>query len=132
MKKIILLLVMLLSCVPTFAQANKASVQKLIELSGELKEFYNITEQLSRQLSAENRDDFKKDMQPLLDKQKARLVAYYAQNLSQDEVDNLITFYQSPLAKKYVMIGQNYAVVLSNKADAFKEELQGIIMKYMM
>ena len=71
-------------------------------------------------------------MQPLITKQKNSLVAYYAQNLSQNEVDNLIAFYESPLAKKFLMVKQNYATVLSNKSEAFKAEIQGIIMKYMM
>lgn len=115
-----------------FAQANKSDVLKLVELSGELQDFYSVAEQLSNQLSLENRESFRKDMVPLIERQKNRLVAYYSQNLSQDEVDKLIVFYESPLAKKYLMIRRNYKVVLTNKSDAFKEELQGIIMKYMM
>lgn len=115
-----------------FAQANKSDVRKLVELSGELQDFYSVAEQLSNQLSIENRESFRKDMEPLIERQKNRLVAYYSQNLSQDEVDKLIVFYESPLAKKYLMIRRNYKVVLTNKSDAFKEELQGIIMKYMM
>jgi len=115
-----------------FAQANKSDVLKLVELSGELQDFYSVAEQLSNQLSLENRESFRKDMEPLIERQKNRLIAYYSQNLSQDEVDKLIVFYESPLAKKYLMIRRNYKVVLTNKSDGFKEELQGIIMKYMM
>ena len=115
-----------------FAQANKSDVLKLVELSGELQDFYSVAEQLSNQLSLENRESFRKDMEPLIERQKNRLIAYYSQNLSQDEVDKLIVFYESSLAKKYLMIRRNYKVVLTNKSDAFKEELQGIIMKYMM
>ncbi|HUH25638.1 MAG TPA: DUF2059 domain-containing protein [Flavobacterium sp.] len=132
MKRIIYPFIFVFFTVNVFSQANKADVRKLVELSGEVQEFYNITEQLSKQLSLENRESFKKDMNPLIEKQKNKLIAYYSQNLSQDEVLNLIEFYQSPLAKKHLMIRQNYEVILSNKADAFKEELQGVIMKYMM
>ncbi|MBS7320223.1 MAG: DUF2059 domain-containing protein, partial [Myroides sp.] len=105
---------------------------RLVELSGEINEFHSIADEISKQLSPSNRESFKKDMQPLITKQKNNLVAYYAQNLSQSEVDNLIEFYQSPLAKKYLMVKQNYATVLSNRSEAFKSEIQGIIMKYMM
>ena len=131
MKKIILF-VLLLVATNSFAQANKADVIKLVELSGEVQEFYNIADEISKQLSVNNRESFKKDMEPLIAKQKKNLIAYYAQNLSQSEVENLIEFYQTPLAKKFMMIKQNYATVLSNKSEDFKSEIQGIIMKYMM
>lgn len=131
MKKIVLLLCVFLS-VNGFAQANKSDVIKLVELSGEINEFYSIADEISKQLSPNNRESFKKDMEPLLAKQKNNLISYYSQNLSQSEVENLIEFYQSPLAKKFMMVKQNYATVLSNKSEAFKAEIQGIIMKYMM
>ncbi len=131
MKKIVLF-VLLLVATNSFAQANKADVIKLVELSGEVQEFYNIADEISKQLSVNNRESFKKDMEPLIAKQKKNLIAYYAQNLSQSEVENLIEFYQTPLAKKFMMIKQNYATVLSNKSQDFKDEIQGIIMKYMM
>ena len=131
MKKI-MLLVMLFVATHSFAQANKTDVIKLVELSGEVQEFYNIADEISKQLSVNNRESFKKDMEPLIAKQKKNLIAYYSQNLSQSEVENLIQFYQTPLAKKFMMIKQNYATVLSNKSEDFKAEIQGIIMKYMM
>lgn len=131
MKKIVLFVLLLLAT-NSFAQANKADVIKLVELSGEVQEFYNIADEISKQLSVNNRESFKKDMEPLIAKQKKNLIAYYAQNLSQSEVENLIEFYQTPLAKKFMMIKQNYATVLSNKSQDFKDEIQGIIMKYMM
>jgi len=131
MKKIVLF-VFLFAASNSFAQANKADVMKLVELSGEVAEFYNITDEISKQLSVNNRESFKKDMEPLIAKQKKSLIAYYSQNLSQSEVENLIEFYQTPLAKKFMMIKQNYATVLSNKSEDFKSEIQGIIMKYMM
>lgn len=127
-----IVLTLLLFATNSFAQANKVDVVKLVELSGEVNEFYNIADEISKQLSANNRESFKKDMEPLITKQKKNLVAYYAQNLSQSEVENLIEFYQTPLAKKFMMIKQNYATVLSNKSEDFKSEIQGIIMKYMM
>lgn len=128
----IVLFVFLFAAANSFAQANKADVMKLVELSGEVAEFYNITDEISKQLSVSNRESFKKDMEPLIAKQKKSLIAYYSQNLSQSEVENLIEFYQTPLAKKFMMIKQNYATVLSNKSEDFKSEIQGIIMKYMM
>lgn len=131
MKKI-MLLVILFVATHSFAQANKTDVIKLVELSGEVQEFYNIADEISKQLSVNNRESFKKDMEPLIAKQKKNLIAYYSQNLSQSEVENLIEFYQTPLAKKFMMIKQNYATVLSNKSEDFKSEIQGIIMKYMM
>ncbi len=131
MKKIIMF-VLLFAATNTFAQANKADVVKLVELSGEIAEFYSIADEISKQLSTSNRESFKKDMEPLIAKQKTGLIAYYSQNLSQSEVENLIEFYQTPLAKKFMMVKQNYSTVLSNKSDAFKSEIQGIIMKYMM
>lgn len=131
MKKI-MLLIMLFVLTNSFAQANKTDVIKLVELSGEVQEFYNIADEISKQLSVNNRESFKKDMEPLIAKQKKNLIAYYSQNLSQSEVENLIEFYQTPLAKKFMMIKQNYATVLSNKSEDFKSEIQGIIMKYMM
>lgn len=131
MKKI-MLLIMLFVATDSFAQANKTDVIKLVELSGEVQEFYNIADEISKQLSVNNRESFKKDMEPLIAKQKKNLIAYYSQNLSQSEVENLIEFYQTPLAKKFMMIKQNYATVLSNKSEDFKSEIQGIIMKYMM
>lgn len=126
------LLLLTVFCTTGFAQANKADVQKLVELSGEIDELYHMVGEFSKEISENNRAQFKKDMEPLLLKQKNNLIYYYSQNLSQNEVENLIEFYQSPLAKKYMMIKQNYATVLSNRSEAFKAEIQGIIMKYMM
>ncbi|WKW47227.1 DUF2059 domain-containing protein [Myroides sp. JBRI-B21084] len=131
MKKIVVLLMLFVS-VSGFAQANKADVIRLVELSGEVNEFYNMTDEIAKQLSVANRESFKKDMEPLIAKQKNKLITYYSQNLSQNEVLNLIAFYQTPLAKKFTMVKNNYSVVLSNKSEAFKAEIQGIIMKYMM
>lgn len=131
MKKLIVIMFLVLAT-QSFAQANKADVMKLVELSGEINEFYNIADEISKQLSTTNRDSFKKDMEPLIAKQKSKLISYYSQNLSQSEVENLIAFYQTPLAKKFIMVKQNYATVLSNKSADFKDEIQGIIMKYMM
>ncbi len=127
-----ILLMLLVVATNSYAQANKTDVIKLVELSGEVAEFYNIADEISKQLSVNNRESFKKDMEPLIAKQKKNLIAYYSQNLSQSEVENLIEFYQTPLAKKFMMIKQNYATVLSNKSEDFKSEIQGIIMKYMM
>jgi len=128
----ILLFGLLIASTATYSQANKSDVVKLVELSGEITEFYNIADEISKQLSVNNRESFKKDMEPLIAKQKTNLIAYYSQNLSQSEVENLIEFYKTPLAKKFVMVKHNYATVLSNKSEAFKSEIQGIIMKYMM
>lgn len=126
------LLVFMLFALNLFGQANKSDVQRLVALSGEMYEIYQTVDQLALQLSEENRERFKKDLVPLIERQKNRLVAYYSQNLSQDEVEKLIVFYETPLAKKYLMIRNNYRIVQSNNSDVFKEELQGIIMKYMM
>ena len=132
MKQMLCLLLLTVFGTTGFAQANKADVQKLVELSGEIDELYHMVGEFSKEISENNRAQFKKDMEPLLLKQKNNLIYYYSQNLSQNEVENLIEFYQSPLAKKYMMIKQNYATVLSNRSEAFKAEIQGIIMKYMM
>jgi|SRR5690554_1017560 len=132
MKKYVCLLVYVFFTLNLFGQANKDDVQRLIILSGEMNEIHQMVDQLALQLSEENRERFKKDLVPLIERQKNRLVAYYAQNLSQDEVEKLMEFYESPLAKKYLMIRKNYRIVQSNNSDVFKEELQGIIMKYMM
>lgn len=132
MKKYVCLLVCVFFTLNLFGQANKDDVQRLIILSGEMNEIHQMVDQLALQLSEENRERFKKDLVPLIERQKNRLVAYYAQNLSQDEVEKLMEFYESPLAKKYLMIRKNYRIVQSNNSDVFKEELQGIIMKYMM
>lgn len=132
MKKYVCLLVCVFFTLNLFGQANKDDVQRLIILSGEMNEIHQMVDQLALQLSEENRERFKKDLVPLIERQKNRLVAYYAQNLSQDEVEKLMEFYESPLAKKYLMIRKNYRIVQSNNSDIFKEELQGIIMKYMM
>src|SRR5690606_8181253 len=99
MKKIIVLMLLITSV--SYTQANKADVAKLVELSGEVNEFYNITNELSKQLSDANKESFKKDMEPLIATQKNNLIDYYSKNLSQSEVDNLIEFYQTPLAKKF-------------------------------
>lgn len=132
MKKYVCLLVYVFFTLNLFGQANKDDVQRLIILSGEMNEIHQMVNQLALQLSEENRERFKKDLVPLIERQKNRLVAYYAQNLSQDEVEKLMEFYESPLAKKYLMIRKNYRIVQLNNSDVFKEELQGIIMKYMM
>lgn len=132
MKKHLVLL--LLIFVPNLisAQANKQDVKKLLEVSGFSEKYTSLIDQLADNLSEDDQESFKKDVQGYLDKIIKKQIDAYASSFSQDEVLKLIEFYKSPLGiklkEKSELIDEQTLLEL-NKTQY---ELQGILMKYMM
>lgn len=132
MKKFFLTLVVLGNILFSQAQANKEDVRKLLELNGSFDVYENIVDQFKNQLSDSKQIAFKKDIQLFVDKISVNDVNRYAAAFSQDEILKLIEFYKSPLGKKLVEKNRRFLKTSNEEAHQNYNELQGIIMKYMM
>jgi len=114
------------------AQANKQDVKKLLEVSGFSNKYIALVDQLAINLAEDDQESFKKDVQGYLDKIIKKQIDAYASSFSQDEVLKLIEFYKSPLGIKLKenteLIDEQTLLELSKTQN----ELQGILMKYMM
>lgn len=114
------------------AQANKQDVKKLLEVSGFSDKYTTIINQLAENLSEEDQDNFKKDIQNYLDKIIKKQIDAYASSFSQDEVLKLIEFYKSPLGVKLKEKSEEIDNQTLLELSKTQYELQGILMKYMM
>ncbi|WP_177760970.1 DUF2059 domain-containing protein [Flavobacterium sp. I3-2] len=132
MKKLLVLFFFIFTPTLISAQANKQDVKKLLEVSGFSDKYSVIINQLADNLSEDDQDSFKKDVQNYLDKIIKKQIDAYASSFSQDEVLKLIEFYKSPLGiklkEKSELIDEQTLLELSKT----QYELQGILMKYMM
>ena len=132
MKKVITILAFVLIGSFANAQANKADVKGLLELTGVTKKYETLLNQVAEQINESSRADFKKDMEGFIQRSNQKMVAFYASKLSQDEVVKLTEFFKSPLGKKYTETVLAQETLSPQESEELQLELQGIIMKYMM
>ena len=132
MKKIYLLILMLLMSNLVTAQANKQDVKKLLEVSGFSNKYIALVDQLAINLAEDDKENFKKDVQFYLDKIIKTQIDAYASSFSQDEILKLIEFYKSPLGIKLMQKSEVINEQTLLELSKTQNELQGILMKYMM
>lgn len=144
----IFILAAFISC-SVFAQANqpasKASIEKLLEIT-ETKQMYEATMQemtkmvdqstsrIMSRIPPEKQDKFKKAMAQLdtiikeemsWDKMKSQYVQIYMETFTQQEIDDLAAFYQTPSGKSFI---KKQPQVIQ-RTSAISQEKMGVMME---
>lgn len=133
MKKIVLVAAFMLAGHFGFAQdaAYKADAEKYMEVSGQMKAFDYMTEDIMLNVPEAKRAEFKKEFEESLKDFKSRMAEVYMEEFTHDEIKELIQLYDTPIGKKLYEKNK----VLYDKGQQVGMEwgagLQGIMMKYM-
>ncbi|MBB1151192.1 MULTISPECIES: DUF2059 domain-containing protein [unclassified Myroides] len=133
MKKIIVVAAFMLAGHFGFAQdaAFKADAEKYLEVSGQMKTFDYLTEEIIQNIPEAKRADFKKEFEASLADFKSQMAEIYMSEFTPSEMKELIKLYETPIGKKLYEKNK----VLYDKGQAVGTEwgmgLQGLMMKYM-
>ncbi len=133
MKKIIVVAAFMLAGHFGFAQdaAFKADAEKYLEVSGQMKTFDYLTEEIMQNIPEAKRADFKKEFDASLVDFKSQMAEIYMSEFTPSEMKELIKLYETPIGKKLYEKNK----VLYDKGQAVGTEwgmgLQGMMMKYM-
>ncbi|MBB1140835.1 DUF2059 domain-containing protein [Myroides sp. WP-1] len=133
MKKIVIVAAFMLAGHFGFAQdaAFKADAEKYMEVSGQMKAFDYMTEEISQNIPEEKRAEFQKEFNVSLNDFKSRMAEIYMEEFTHNEIKELIQLYETPVGKKLYEKNK----VLYDKGQQVGMEwgtsVQGIMMKYM-
>ena len=133
MKKIVLVAAFMLAGHFGFAQdaAYKADAEKYLEVSGQMKTFDYLTEEIIQNIPEAKRADFKKEFEESLKDFKSRMAEVYMEEFTHNEIKELIQLYDTPIGKKLYEKNK----VLYDKGQQVGMEwgagINGIMMKYM-
>ena len=133
MKKIVLVAAFMLAGHFGFAQdaAYKADAEKYLEVSGQMKTFDYLTEEIMQNIPEGKRTEFKKEFEVSLKDFKTKMAEIYMQEFTHGEIKELIKLYETPIGKKLYEKNK----VLYDKGQIVGTEwgmgLQGMMMKYM-
>ncbi|MDM1046391.1 DUF2059 domain-containing protein [Myroides sp. 1354] len=133
MKKIVLVAAFMLAGHFGFAQdaAYKADAEKYLEVSGQMKTFDYLTEEIMQNIPEGKRAEFKKEFEVSLKDFKTKMAEIYMQEFTHGEIKELIKLYETPIGKKLYEKNK----VLYDKGQIVGTEwgmgLQGMMMKYM-
>ena len=133
MKKIFFAVILFSVFQFAFAQqpASKTEVMKLIALSGSDASMKVAKEQILKMIPSDKQVEFLKEFDATLPSLYDALANIYVGMYSENEVKEMIAFYESPIGKK---INANTEFFTKKMMEASKEwggSLQGIMMKYM-
>ena len=157
MKRLIFFILTVLVSCTVFAQASQpasaASIEKLLEMT-ETRQAYEATMQemgkmidqsIASRIPAEKREKFKQVMAQLdkvleeemsWEKMKPLYVQIYTEIFTQQEIDDLIAFYQTPsgqsFIKKQPLVIQRTMALSQEKMGIMMERLPGMMQKIMM
>lgn len=132
MKKLLIVLVVAFSTQFSFAQDKgfRADVKKMIELTGANAQIQTAKEQVIGLIPEDKHEAFTKEfnesLKPVLKKQED----FYLKNYTQDEVKQIIKFYESPIGKKMALKTSEQIEATLPEIQNWSMELQGLIMKY--
>lgn len=133
MKKIVIVAAFMLVGHFGFAQdaAYKADAEKYMEVSGQMKAFDYMTEDIIQNIPEAKRAEFKKEFDVSLKEFKSNMANIYIQEFTHDEIKELIKLYETPVGKKLYEKNK----VLYDKGQQVGMEwgasIQSIMMKYM-
>lgn len=135
MKKVLTLCLFMLASV-TLLQAQEDSSEfknetiEFIKLTGATSAFDSAIEQIGTMVSTENKEAYTKEANNTLVGLYDKLADLYMAEFTQDEIKELVTFYNSDLGKKLA----EKQLGLTQKAMMFGQswgmEVQGIAAKY--
>ncbi|WP_298505469.1 DUF2059 domain-containing protein [uncultured Maribacter sp.] len=132
MKKVAFAIILFLT---VYVQAQEKSVlqnksEKLIELTGAGKAFEDAIAQIGGGVGADKKEAYKKEAEGTLVEIYEKLAALYAEEFTEEEIDSLISFYNTDLGKK-LSVKQ---LVISQKAmmigKTWGMKVGGIAQKY--
>ncbi|MEM8521463.1 DUF2059 domain-containing protein [Flavobacterium sp. PL12] len=132
MKKIVIAAAfMFVANIATAQDSFKADALKVIEISGAAGPMQMAKEQIMQNIPEANKIEFSKDFDASLPSLYEKLAVIYMETYTQDDIKEMLKFYNSPLGKKI----SNSTGELYKKSTAAGQEwgagLQGMMMKYM-
>ena len=132
MKKIFITSVLVLVVNVVSAQDSfKAEALKVIQMSGAAGPMQMAKEQIMQNIPELKKEEFSKEFDASLPSLYEKLAKIYMETYTQEEVKEMLKFYQSPLGKK---ISSSSGVIYKKSTAAGQEwggDLQTIMMKYM-
>ncbi|GAA4320755.1 hypothetical protein GCM10023115_47960 [Pontixanthobacter gangjinensis] len=133
MKKIIFTLSILAISFSSFAQQStslEAKAIKLIKLTAG-QQFDIMTEPIVEMIPEENREAFKAELATSTEDLYAKLAAVYTESFTEQELDKILAFYDTPVGKKMVAITPELTKKGMEIGQAWGMELQPMMAKYM-
>ncbi|MDO6759769.1 DUF2059 domain-containing protein [Tamlana sp. 2_MG-2023] len=132
MKKILFVCLLLAM---SFTQAqNKDAYKKdtieLIKLTGAGSAFDAGIEQLGAMISGKNKAAYTKDAKAELDKLYDELSDLYMEEFTQEEIKELLAFYNSPIGKKFTSKQLDLTKKGVELGKGFAEKVQRLAQKY--
>lgn len=133
MKKVLLVCLFMVA-IATQAQTEDTEFKKqtieFIKLTGAGAAFEQAIDQIGAAVLAENKEAYKKEANGTLDGLYEKMAELYMAEFTQDEIKELVTFYNTDLGKKLA----EKQLSLTQKAMMFGQswgmEVQGIVQKY--
>jgi len=133
MKKILLACLFIVSVAQIQAQDNASFKNETIEflkLTGAATAFENAIDQIGASVTIENREAYTKEASGTLDGLYGKMADLYMEEFTQDEIKELVAFYNTDLGKKLA----EKQLGLTQKAMMFGQswgmEVQAIAQKY--
>ena len=132
MKKVLITITFFLVAHLAVAQdAFKADVIKLIEKSGAAGPMQMAKEQIMQNIPLTKRADFSKEFDASLPSLYDKIAKAYMETYTQEEVKELLKFYESPIGKKMADSAGELFKKTTAAGQEWGMELQSVMMKYM-
>lgn len=132
MKKIVIIVsLMLFGSIAMAQDTFKQDAIKYMELSGQMKAFEYLTNELSLNVPEASRPAFKEDLNKSLVGLKEEFAKMYMTEFTPADLIEMIKFYESPVGKK---LTSKYDVIYEKSQVIGQEwgaQLQAIMMKYL-
>jgi hypothetical protein len=133
MKKILLVCLFIVAVAQIQAQDNSTFKNETIEflkITGAAAAFENAIDQIGASVTIENREAYTKEANGTLDGLYGKMAELYMEEFTQDEIKELVAFYNTDLGKKLA----EKQLGLTQKAMMFGQswgmEVQAIAQKY--
>ncbi|MUP46893.1 DUF2059 domain-containing protein [Gramella sp. BOM4] len=108
---------------------KQAKAIKLIEMTSG-QQFDIMTEPLVNMVPEANQEAFKKELKASTGELYKKLATVYTDNFSEEELDQILAFYDTPVGEKMVATTPELTKNVMEIGQAWGQELQPLIMKY--
>lgn len=136
MNKLLITLCFVFVGVVAWAQIDdpsyKSKVVELIDIqSASQLVMDNMVEQISVSIPEENKVEFKKDMDGIINKMIDKIADIYMENYTKEEVDALMDFYNTPVGKSIQNKLPEMIIKSQMVGESLTPEVMIIMQKYM-
>lgn len=136
MNKLLITLCFVFVGVVAWAQIDdpsyKSKVVELIDIqSASQLVMDNMVEQISVSIPEENKVEFKKDMDGIINKMIDKIADIYMENYTKEEVDALMDFYNTPIGKSIQNKLPEMIIKSQMVGESLTPEVMIIMQKYM-